>query len=112
MKVLIAAVAEDSTTVPGELVNEGLQCDNPHCDCGEGFMGIASKGYTLLATVVDRDEITSETMTEILAGWFRSSRWAEAAEMAQDAVADLVEQIERFPVGATVRRVDGELEWA
>ena len=100
--------------VDGELVYiPSLVCDNPGCGCGRGFAGMASNRATTTALVVERNDLSTNDLSNALSdslerqGWL-SGRWSEADEdLFRDLFQRLLMAASHFPAGSILER-DGD----
>lgn len=98
-------------TVPGEIVYLGVVCarDDPEsigdgsCGCGRSFAGVGTGMPTTVAVVADLD-LTVDDLSAMLADRFTRSGWADPADLAPDAAAEILELAEPFEVGTRLRR--------
>ena len=100
--------------VEGELVYvPAVACNDPGCGCRRGFAGMASARSTTTALVVERNDLTSNELSNALSdslerqGWL-SGRWSEADE---DLFRDLFQRTQlaatHFAPGTVIER-DGD----
>jgi hypothetical protein len=100
----------------GELVKAAMQCSSPSCGCDRAFAGLDSHKSTTTAEVVDRPDVTPQTLKVLVRANLESGGWlglegGNDESMIEAQYADtlaLYAEVYDFEVG-TVVAIDGAL---
>lgn len=115
MLVLAAPRGEDPRdagfvhTVAGELVIRPFVCgagEEGACGCERSWAGVTSRAATTLAEVVNRPDLTSDTYTRLITGYF-TEVWQWDPADARAEVLELADIADDFGPGALLA-IEGE----
>lgn len=78
----------------GELVYLTFQeCKSPTCGCTRSFAGLDSHRATTTARVVERPDLTIETLSQLLATSLHDGGWLDSADPGAELVSWLATEI-------------------